>query len=845
MPMTNTWDATRARGVLVTMLRRRFGRSLVTRMVLAYCVGGLLLSVALGVLEYSNAEDQASTSAGQQILVTVRNLQEVIHPLLDAEQHDSVSHILHIFAQDPRIVALRLRCKGELNITGGTWPGDLTDSAVWTVDETGVTGFGRLDLDRQTLLALPVHLGGEQGLIEALIDGPYVRQYIARGATERVASQWLMLGILALVGLILLRRWFTGPLTRLVKLAANDAPAEQFEQTGEQIGGELGDLAGALARMLHRLDDVTTELRHREKAFEDLYQHAPSALLSIGPDGKVTNANRRAAHMFGVSKPAALIGRVVLDHVASCDRAMFRQSIDRLEIDRVNGCELQMTFDHGQPIDAAVQFQGVYDNDNKLERVRIALTDISEIKRLMRQVTEHKQLIDLMVNHMSDAILLVSTKDQTVVTANQRVCQMLNASVETLLHRPYDPSELWRPLGMIDDQLFHSRTRYALANHDQTHQEQFEGRSGAYQFRIVPVIDTTGQALAQLWVVQDVTAEARNRRLLQQQDQQLRALQAMGRSLHKVDGVDELLDVSVGHLTEFMGVEAVGVAIRYNVPGKRCRQLFNITGNSIMLPAGAELADAIQCRLMPNVLSQRETSFWSDLSTHGQWAKPIRQAGFESLAATALVAFEHTQGIVWVARRGGETIDRYHLFLLEALAPMLSTALLNAELRERMRVLELTDPVTHLPSYRQFEPLAANVLRQHGPWAVLVVDIDRFSQINDEHGHRAANEALREVAQIISDSCRLSDHAIRYMEDKFLVLCAGASQAPAKGLAERIRQRVDEATIKTSAGAVVDITVSVGLAVSPGDGGDPHDLVALATKRMRAAKQAGRNTVHT
>jgi PAS domain S-box-containing protein len=379
---------------------------------------------------------------------------------------------------------------------------------------------------------------------------------------------------------------------------------------------------------------------------------------------------------------------------------------------------------------------------------------------------------------MSDAIVLVSN-DRCVLTANRRVCELLNTSAEALVGRPFDPVDLWAPLAMLDDELFNARMKHAVEHAHQNQQEQFDGRNGSYQFRIVPVHDASGRPLAQLWVVQDVTAEVRSRRLLEQQDAQLRALQKMGRSLHSVTSVDELLTTTTNQLSELMGIEAAGVAIRYRDVDRRSRQMIDTGGASCPIEQGAHIAEAVRAELMPDVLARSDTSHWAELAQAGPWAQPFRDMGMETLASTALQSQEKTQGIIWIARRGGETIDRNHIFLLEALAPMLSTALQNAELRDEMRRLEMTDPVTGLPSFRQYNSIVSRVTRHAEPWAMLVIDVDGFGRINDEYGLAVADDALRHVAGVIRGSSRASDYVLRYTEDKFIIISPGAPAAAA------------------------------------------------------------------
>ncbi len=823
------------------MTQQKARNSFVLRIVLAFGVGGLMMTFGLSALEYRRANDVARNQTSRQVLETSRKLQETLLPFLDNNQHDSVQDVIDIYAGNPRVIALRLRYDESQTYTAGSWPKDLSTAAVWTVNESGTNTYGQLDLGRPTVLAVLFEHDDHHCLIETLVNGKYIQTAIRRHAIERLAGLWIVLAVLALFGLLMLRRWFSVPMSRLLRLASDDAEAESFEKFGSDTGGEFGQLAGALAHMLRKIDTVTDELRAREHAMEDLFQSAPSALLSVGSDGRVCDANNSAALLFGVKDPGALIGRAILDFIVKRDRGSFRQSIDRLGLDRSTRCEMQFTVAGSKTIDVAAQFNGLYSRDDQLERVRIALADISESKRLLREITEHKQLIDLVINHMSDAILLVSNEDHKVLTVNRRLAMLLSSTPDLLMGTRYDPSDFWRTLGPIDDDLFRSRLGYALANPDQTHHERFEGRNGSFQFRIVPVQNLSDQPLAQLWVVQDVTAEVRSRFLFKLQERQLRTLQMMGESLHDALDFDDLLNTTVGTLPEMMGIEIAGLAIRHDGRADRCKQAFNATSDSTPIPAGGDLADVVRNNLMPSILEHRDTSHWTDLASHGPWTEPFRRLGIDSLAATVLTGRNHTQGVLWIARRGGMPIEDHHLFLLEALAPMLATALQNVSYASRMRQLKLIDSITGLPCFDQFPAIASEMTRQPGPWATLMLDIDRCFDIHRHHGKEAVHAVLRAIGEIIRDSSRVTDHTLRFAEDRFVVLCPGASREPAMNLGERIRKRVEALTFQGN--EALKITCSIGIVVSPGDSADPQELVELAESRVQQAKSAGRNTV--
>ncbi len=133
--------------------------------------------------------------------------------------------------------------------------------------------------------------------------------------------------------------------------------------------------------------------------------------------------------------------------------------------------------------------------------------------------------------------------------------------------------------------------------------------------------------------------------------------------------------------------------------------------------------------------------------------------------------------------------------------------------------------------------------RHRLPLALLFMDIDRFKNINDSHGHPVGDFVLQELAGLLVKSLRNEDVLARYGGEEFAIICRGLDMAPAKLLAERIRRGIEQHRFETG-GKVIPVTVSIGVARSP----DPalrnaSDLVVAADENMYLAKRAGRNRV--
>jgi diguanylate cyclase (GGDEF)-like protein len=160
--------------------------------------------------------------------------------------------------------------------------------------------------------------------------------------------------------------------------------------------------------------------------------------------------------------------------------------------------------------------------------------------------------------------------------------------------------------------------------------------------------------------------------------------------------------------------------------------------------------------------------------------------------------------------------------------------------REQLELAD-RDPLTKLANHRVFhERLRAELSaaeRGGEPVALLLVDLDRFKDVNDEHGHLVGDAALRAVADVLRAVARESDVAARVGGEEFGIVLRGTDERGAEVVAERVRAEV---------AAIVDpvpVTVSVGCAGTCGAATTAEALFDAADRAMYQAKADGRNLV--
>jgi len=178
----------------------------------------------------------------------------------------------------------------------------------------------------------------------------------------------------------------------------------------------------------------------------------------------------------------------------------------------------------------------------------------------------------------------------------------------------------------------------------------------------------------------------------------------------------------------------------------------------------------------------------------------------------------------------------------------------RSRMNDELRVLATTDFLTGLPNRREFMGRLADeegrLQRDIGACAaVLLLDIDHFKRINDEHGHPAGDAVLRQLAELMRVGQRKIDMLGRIGGEEFAIVLPGTTLDAAAVFAERLRQRVAETPMRLDGGAgstvlvTVTVTVSIGVAVMGGrqPGGDA--ALIRADQALYRAKRGGRNRV--
>jgi len=160
--------------------------------------------------------------------------------------------------------------------------------------------------------------------------------------------------------------------------------------------------------------------------------------------------------------------------------------------------------------------------------------------------------------------------------------------------------------------------------------------------------------------------------------------------------------------------------------------------------------------------------------------------------------------------------------------------------------LAMRDPLTGLYNRRHLAERLSSELayarRHNAAISALLIDIDRFKAVNDQHGHSVGDHVLRLVAAQLTGVVRCEDVLARFGGEEFLVIARGIDEAGATALGERIRSSM--AQVNVPGAASLHITVSVGIAHAPEGSASPaQQLLRLADETLYRAKDGGRDRV--
>jgi diguanylate cyclase (GGDEF)-like protein/putative nucleotidyltransferase with HDIG domain len=222
---------------------------------------------------------------------------------------------------------------------------------------------------------------------------------------------------------------------------------------------------------------------------------------------------------------------------------------------------------------------------------------------------------------------------------------------------------------------------------------------------------------------------------------------------------------------------------------------------------------------------------------------PAIFSNLNSAISVPLLGVTGVVGVLTLYHAERDAFTKDHLRLLLAISSKAALTIENALRYCEVQKSAVTDELTALPNTRSLflhlDSEVARCRRTNTPLAVLVADLDGFKSVNDRFGHLTGNKVLKLVAQGLKNACREYDYVARMGGDEFVLILPGM---PPGAVAHKIAELCDM-TVGAGRECTGDdvLSLSVGEAFFPENGGDTEELLAEADRRMYQMKQSHRS----
>jgi diguanylate cyclase (GGDEF)-like protein len=236
----------------------------------------------------------------------------------------------------------------------------------------------------------------------------------------------------------------------------------------------------------------------------------------------------------------------------------------------------------------------------------------------------------------------------------------------------------------------------------------------------------------------------------------------------------------------------------------------------------------------------------SRMSLYGPWREAAATHGIRSSLALPLAStVNEDRGLLALYADRPDYFEQVGVGLFEVLADMFSSVLSVAAERAQLREAAYTDALTGLLNRHAVDVIARPIQRIDvlDPEAVvLVIDIDHFKRVNDDHGHAGGDTLLCSVADRLRRGLRKGDNVLRWGGEEFLVCLPRTDLASATLVAYKMLDAVAHHPHSLPDGRTAQLTVSIGVA-ELGIGESFIDVVERADAALYEAKRQGRNRV--
>ncbi len=452
----------------------------------------------------------------------------------------------------------------------------------------------------------------------------------------------------------------------------------------------------------------------------------------------------------------------------------------------------------------------------------------------------HQQALDLLpiartivFESMRCALIVLDQQDR-VVDYNQAALELLAISKPKLLGQSF--GDVFTDWPEWRDRLPPDAVDYDVKG---TIKREESGSDRWLDLHISKLFGPDGESVGYLLMANDNTDMLRTQQALQRRVRELVVLHAIASAGIEINDEDILIEKATRLIGQSLYPDSFGVLLLDKAKNAlRMHSSYNVSEHAKdkVIPLGQGITGRValtgKMENVPNV--------------HDEPAYICGEQRIRSELCVPLMTKGNIIGVVNVESVEYDAFDQFDENLLSTFASQLAVGIERARLFKQTRKLAITDELTGLHNRRHFFTLARKEFhrarRYERSLSAIMLDFDKFKEINDTYGHAIGDNVLRTVARCLSDNIRDVDIIGRYGGEEFAIILPETDFHDAKIAAERLRRCAAEQTVITMHG-VLSITISLGIAVLTDDTKNLYELLDRADQALLRAKNRGRNQV--
>jgi len=320
----------------------------------------------------------------------------------------------------------------------------------------------------------------------------------------------------------------------------------------------------------------------------------------------------------------------------------------------------------------------------------------------------------------------------------------------------------------------------------------------------------------------------------------LRVFHEVARALTQTLELEEILLTIMDKMAQFFGPERWSMLM----VDEKAQQLYYAIAvgedseslRGLRVPLGEGVAGWVASTGNPLVVP--------DVSLDAQWSAFSRahpELRIQSIACVPVRSGDKTLGVIQLLNSKLDLLSEYSISFLRILCDYAAIAIQNASRVQLIHELTITDDCTGLFNARHLytlldEQVAQFQARREHQFSLLFMDLDRFKQVNDTHGHLIGSRLLSEVGGVMKRSLGPENSCVRYGGDEFVALLPGLNKQAAIEATTHLWEQLREEKFLSGAGLNLNLAGSFGLATFPEDGNTVQTIIRAADTEMYRAK---------